>query len=198
MFFRLLSRFPVAFAGLFLWVSVFAGVVYRWGLRTEFAAAVATFAAVASVLAFRKLWDKIEEGQLVRYYEKVYENRYVVSCRPITGARFDLPEDLEDLVVWSDYEAVLETVEEEKDWLLKAGNEWATKPGIDEKARISVVGFIFRDAEAINETWEAEFPARVIREIQADRAKRHRKLKKYAPEWYNQYGNSQRGVSWNG
>lgn len=196
MFFRLLSRFPVGFAGLFLWISVFVGLVIKYEIRREFAALVASVAVYLSVVAFRKFWDRLEEGRLVRYYETIWENRYVVSRHPRTGEEFDLPEELEELVVWTDYEDVIGTVQEEKDWLVKSDNRWATKPGIDEKARISVLGFIFQDAEAINENWESEFPARVIREIQEDRAKRHRRLKKYDADWYNLHGNRQRGVSW--
>lgn len=190
MLFRLLSRFPVAFAGLFLWLSMFVGFVVRFDIGRTLSAILSSVAVLLTGLVVRRVWDRIEEGRLLRYYEGRFENVYVVSRHPRTGEEFTLGEDLDPLVVWADHSEVFATVKEEEEWLDRSGNDWKAK------GEIKVLPFIFQDAEAINENWVSEFPARVIDAIRNDRAKHHRRIKKSAPDWYNQHGNGQRGVIW--
>ena len=141
------------------------------------------------------VYNRIVFLQELNRYANMYEDVFVVSCHPRSGEIPEIEvEELEEFIVFCDYQDVIQTVEEEKYWLRKSGNMFFDQ-SLSVNQQLLVIPIIFQDGKHIAETW-SDFPERVVKEIQTRRVLRHDMLKRADPDWYNKFGNLQRGVNW--
>ena len=140
--------------------------------------------------------EKYAYSKEIDRYKVMIDDVIVISRHPKTGEELDLPEDLKSVVVWADYECVIEEVADQKEWLREAGNRFFVDPSLLEHQKIHVHSLIYQDGEFINEDWNEEFFERAVEFIKNKRAIRHGLLKSVDPVYYNKIGNRQRGVVW--
>lgn len=129
------------------------------------------WASIIAAILFPALYFLYKRILLVRklkQYGTRIENIYVTSNHP--GDR-----------------TVMQRVEQEKAWLIKAGN----------KLNVFVIPILYQDGQYCNETWE-EYHERIKEEIAEDRIKRHTYLKQTSNEFYLKYVHDQKGVNYKG
>lgn len=151
----------------------------------------------ASIIFVGLLIHRINVYFIDREYAKEFENIYVMHFDQATGEEPVIPEHLEDFVVVTKYKEVCVEIEHQKSLLERSGNHFFCDENLTKEQRLKVKGIIQGDGEFINEDF-AEYNIRAIEEIQEDRKLRHKMLKHYSPEWYDQFANFQNGVLWKG
>ena len=154
------------------------------------------FGGIAAVMSFGLFFlagERLEYYQTRNEYVNRHENVYVISRSPETEERISLPNSISSLVVHCSFFEVINTVEKCKEWLRVSNNRFYCDADLQDFEKLKVLWFIFQDGENINETWK-EFRKRVIEGIKEDRQMRHKVLKKARPDWYQKYGNFQKGI----
>lgn len=159
--------------------------------------AISLVSIVFSVLAKIEAERMAEEDR----YKTMYEDIFVISRNPDAkrweDEEFDLwAEDVEELVVWADFEKVRKEVQRQENLLYVNGNKFWIDEELEPEERIRVIPIILKDGEFINEEWGEEFRDRCREVIQEQRKHRHRILKEYDPDWYDEVSNRQKGVAW--
>jgi hypothetical protein len=101
---------------------------------------------------------------------------------------------VEALCLFVDNSLVASTVSKQYQLLWKSKNPLFHSKEVAEKRKMKVIGYIFQDAEWVNET-EGEYLKRVKSAIEEDRKSHHYFLQLTAPGWYAVYGNKQKGIS---
>lgn len=167
---------------------------------TEFEFRDAMIATLVSGVLMHLVNDRVKYYFRMKKYAEMYENIYVVSCHPRDQSKHSEQEvDLEglnELIVCVPYSDVMKEIQVQAALLRESKNQHFNDPELTDNERLQIVPIIFRDAEAINETWK-QFKKRVKQEIEEDRAERHAILKNTDSDWYHKYANYQRGISWN-
>ena len=167
-----------------------AMVVYKFGVF------IGGGIVITCLFIGREVFNRVEHAKEIDRYKVMYDDIVVISRHPDTEEELDLPKELVSVVVWADYEDVIEEVSSQKDWLREAGNKFFVDSSLLEHQKIQVHALIYQDGEFINEDWNEEFRDRSIEFIKNKRAIRHGLLKSTDPVYYNKIGNRQKGIVW--
>lgn len=120
------------------------------------------------------------------------ENIYIVGLEDPANVPAEL-QPIEKLCIFVSNEWVDSTVAKWNGYLERSENPLYHSKKVVEKRRMKVIGYIFQDAEWVNET-EVDYHKRVRASVDEDKASVHYFLKLTNPEWYAIYGNKQKGV----
>lgn len=158
--------------------------------------AIGFFASITVFVITYLIVNRIEFADKINRYRNRFEHIYVVSNHPTSNKELIFNSPLDDLIVCCPYSKVMQEVDNQKKWLVRAGNRFHGDLLIKDEERLQVIPLIFQDGEFINEKWNKGFKVRVEQFIHESRIKRHTILKDADFVWYMAHGNQQDGVNW--
>lgn len=153
---------------------------------------------IVAIIA-RYYHEQYKHRKLLESYRDRQEDIWIAGLHPKGGRWLDIPNEfVRDLLVFVPHNDVIARVESEKALLAASGNVRFNDPALTEDQRIQVNYFLFQDYYCVNESWEEDYPARIIEQVQQRRAKMHKAIGEMDITFYNMMLNEQKGVEWNG